>query len=163
MHPLAKFGAFCLLCGWALVVLLPIYWLFVTSFKTPYQVDKGPFYIPFVDFQPTLDAWHYILVELGNDTLRPYINTVIVGLSSATIALILGSTAAYALVRFPYNPRWGSSGCSSAASGSPWSPPRWVLHWPSPVPPRSESSSSWPRPSGGGSSGPSATATSRSG
>jgi multiple sugar transport system permease protein len=110
MHPLAKFGAFCLLCGWALVVLLPIYWLVVTSFKTPYQVDKGPFYIPFVDFQPTLDPWHYILVELGNDTLRPYINTVIVGLSSAVIALILGSTAAYALVRFQYNPRWGIIG-----------------------------------------------------
>ena len=56
----------------------------MTSFKTPYQVDKGPFYIPFVDFQPTLDAWRYILVELGNDTLRPYVNTVIVGLSSAS-------------------------------------------------------------------------------
>ena len=63
----------------------------MTSFKTPYQVDKGPFYIPFVDFAPTLDAWHYILVELGNDTLRPYVNTVIVGLSSSVIALILGS------------------------------------------------------------------------
>ena len=46
-------------------------------------MDKGPFYIPFVDFQPTLDAWHYILVELGNDTIRPYVNTVIVGLSSS--------------------------------------------------------------------------------
>ena len=85
-------------------MLFPIYWLVVTSFKTPYEVDKGPFYIPFVDFQPTLDAWHYILVELGNDTLRPYINTVIVGLSSAVIALILGSLAAYALVRFKYRP-----------------------------------------------------------
>ena len=110
MHPLAKVGAFALLCGWALVVLLPIYWLFVTSFKTPYQVDKGPFYIPFVDFQPTLDAWRYILVELGNDTLRPYVNTVIVGLSSATIALVLGSFAAYALVRFTYSPRFGIIG-----------------------------------------------------
>src|SRR4029077_637053 len=110
MHPLAKLGAFGLLCPWALVVLLPIYWLFVTSFKTPYQVDNGPFYIPFVDFQPTLDAWHYILVELGNDTLRPYINTVIVGLSSATIALLLGSTTAYALVRFTYSPRFGIIG-----------------------------------------------------
>ena len=39
-----------LLLGWTFVVLFPIYWLFVTSFKTPYQVDKGPFYIPFVDF-----------------------------------------------------------------------------------------------------------------
>jgi multiple sugar transport system permease protein len=110
MHPLAKAGAFALLCGWALVVLLPIYWLFVTSFKTPYQVDKGPFYVPFVDFQPTLDAWRYILVELGNDTLRPYLNTVIVGLSSATIALVLGSFAAYALVRFTYSPRLGIIG-----------------------------------------------------
>ena len=52
----------------------------MTSFKTPYEVDKGPFYIPFVDFQPTLDAWKYILFDLGNDTLRPYVNTVIVGL-----------------------------------------------------------------------------------
>ena len=64
-------------------MLFPIYWLIVTSFKTPYQVDKGPFYIPFVDFQPTLDAWRYILVELGNDTLRPYMNTVIVGFASS--------------------------------------------------------------------------------
>jgi len=110
MHPVAKLGAFSVLCGWALVVLLPIYWLAVTSLKTPYAVDKGPFYIPFVDFQPTLDAWRYILVELGNDTLRPYVNTVIVGLSSAVIALILGSTAAYALVRFTYRPRFGIVG-----------------------------------------------------
>jgi multiple sugar transport system permease protein len=106
----AKIFAFVLLVGWTVVVLFPIYWLFVTSFKTPYQVDKGPFYIPFVDFQPTLDAWHYILVDLGNDTIRPYINTVIVGLTSATIALAMGSFTAYALVRFTYRPRVGIIG-----------------------------------------------------
>jgi multiple sugar transport system permease protein len=91
-------------------VLFPLYWLAITSFKLPVQVDKGPFYLPFVDFQPSLDAWRYILVELGNDTLRPYVNTVIVGLSSATIALVLGSFAAYALVRFTYSPRLGIIG-----------------------------------------------------
>lgn len=101
----AKFAAFMALLAWAVVVLFPIYWLFVTSFKTPYQVDKGPFFIPFVDFQPTLDAWRYILIELGNDTLRPYINTVIVGLASASIALVMGAAAAYALVRFTYRPK----------------------------------------------------------
>jgi multiple sugar transport system permease protein len=106
----AKIVAFLLLVAWTVVVLFPIYWLFVTSFKTPYQVDKGPFYIPFVDFQPTLDAWHYILVDLGNDTIRPYINTVIVGLTSATIALAMGSLTAYALVRFTYRPRVGIIG-----------------------------------------------------
>ena len=106
----AKVGAFLLLLAWALVVLFPIYWLIVTSFKTPYDVDKGPFYVPFVDFQPTLDAWHYILVDLGNDTLRPYINTVIVGLTSSVIALAMGSLTAYALVRFSYRPKLGLIG-----------------------------------------------------
>jgi multiple sugar transport system permease protein len=110
LSPAAKCAAFALLLLWAFIVLFPIYWLFVTSFKTPYQVDKGPFYIPFVDFQPTLDAWRYILVELGNDTLRPYRNTVIVGLTSSIIALIVGSAAAYALVRFSYRPRVGVIG-----------------------------------------------------
>jgi multiple sugar transport system permease protein len=110
LSPPAKVGAFVLLVAWSLVVLFPIYWLVVTSFKTPYDVDKGPFYLPFVDFQPTLDAWRYILVELGNDTLRPYMNTVIVGLTSSTIALIMGSAAAYALVRFTYRPRIGIVG-----------------------------------------------------
>ena len=107
LSPPAKFGAFVVLLAWAVVVLFPIYWLFVTSFKTPYQVDKGPFFIPFVDFQPTLAAWRYILVELGNDTLRPYLNTVLVGLASSTIALVMGAAAAFALVRFTYRPRVG--------------------------------------------------------
>ena len=110
LRPPAKFVAFLMLLGWSVVVLFPIYWLVVTSFKTPYDVDKGPFYLPFVDFQPTLDAWRYILVELGNDTLRPYVNTVIVGLSSSVIALVMGSAAAYALVRFTYRARFGIIG-----------------------------------------------------
>ena len=64
---------------WALVVLFPLYWLLVTSFKLPVDVNTGPFYIPGVDFQPSLHAWRYILVgDLSNDTIRPYINTVIV-------------------------------------------------------------------------------------
>jgi multiple sugar transport system permease protein len=106
----AKATAFLLLLAWSAVVLFPIYWLVVTSFKTPYDVDRGPFYLPFVDFQPTLDAWRYILVELGNDTIRPYINTVVIGFASAVITLVLGATSAYALVRFTYRPRIGVIG-----------------------------------------------------
>jgi multiple sugar transport system permease protein len=98
ISPGAKVISYALLIGWSIVVLFPIYWLAVTSLKLPIQVDKGPFYIPFVDFQPTLAAWHNILIELGNDTLRPYVNTVIVGLT-------MGAAAAYALVRFDYRPR----------------------------------------------------------
>jgi len=107
ISPLAKVVSYVLLVGWSFVVLFPLYWLAVTSLKLPIQVDKGPFYVPFVDFQPTLAAWHNILVELGNDTLRPYANTVVVGLTSAVLALVMGSVAAYALVRFTYRPKIG--------------------------------------------------------
>jgi multiple sugar transport system permease protein len=118
-----------LLLLWSFIVLFPIYWLVVTSVKLQGQVDSGPFYLPFIDYTPHLDAWHYILVELGNDTLRPYLNTVIVGFTSAFLALVLGSAAAYALVRFTYRPRIGIIGLFiasvalvviAAGLGAPW-------------------------------------------
>jgi multiple sugar transport system permease protein len=101
--------AYLALVTWTLVVLLPLYWLVVTSLKLPIQVDDGPFYLPFVDFQPSLHAWDYILVgDLSNDTLRTYVNTLIVAPTSALLALLLGTAAAYALVRFDYRPRLGA-------------------------------------------------------
>jgi len=94
---------------WTVIVLLPLYWLVVTSLKIPIQVHEGPFYIPFVDFQPSLHAWDYVLLgDLSRDTLRTYINTVIVAPTSALLALLLGTAAAYALVRFDYRPRLGA-------------------------------------------------------
>jgi multiple sugar transport system permease protein len=95
--------------AWTFVVLLPLYWLVVTSLKLPIQVAQGPFYIPFVDFQPSLDAWYYILAgDLSNDTLRTYANTLVVAPISAMLALLFGTAAAYGLVRFEYRPRVGA-------------------------------------------------------
>jgi multiple sugar transport system permease protein len=102
--------AYAILLLWTFIVLFPLYWLAVTSLKLPIHVDSGPVYLPFVDFQPSLHAWQYIFVDLRNDTLRPYINTVVVGIASASLALLLGSAAAYALVRFSYRPRVGLIG-----------------------------------------------------
>ncbi len=110
LGPVSKAISYVLLVAWAFVVLFPLYWLAITSLKQPIDVDSGPVYLPGVDFTPTLDAWKYILVDLQSDTVRPYVNTVVVGLSSALIALILGSSAAYALVRFRYSPRVGVIG-----------------------------------------------------
>src|SRR6266536_1907512 len=107
LSPLGKLVAYLILGSWALVVLFPLYWLAITSFKLPIQVNKGPVYLPFVDFHPSLDAWHYIFVDLRDDTLRPYINSVVVAVGSSTLAMLLGSTAAYAHIRFPYRPRLG--------------------------------------------------------
>ncbi len=66
MSPAAKIVAYALLIFWSLIVLFPIYWVIITSFKTPAAVNQGPFYIPFVDFQPTLDAWRVQFTEDPN-------------------------------------------------------------------------------------------------
>jgi multiple sugar transport system permease protein len=105
--PVTMLVSYLLLGLWAFVVLFPLYWLIVTSFKLPIDVNNGPFYIPFVDFKPTLENWHYIFFDLANDTFRPYWNTIVVSLTSTALALSLGTTAAYALTRFTYRPRVG--------------------------------------------------------
>src|SRR5713226_4489002 len=103
--------SYALLVAWAVVVLFPLYWLAVTSLKTPLDVNNGPFYLPFRDFKPTLESWRYIFVDLGEDTFRPYLNTVVVGLTSTTITVLLGSMAAYGLVRMRYRVRLGAVAC----------------------------------------------------
>ncbi|MDQ2943642.1 MAG: carbohydrate ABC transporter permease [Candidatus Dormibacteraeota bacterium] len=107
--------SYLLLFAWAFVVLFPLYWLAVTALKTPLDVNSGPFYIPFRDFQPTLESWRYIFVDLGEDTFRPYLNTVVVGLTSTAITVLLGSMAAYGLVRMRYRVRLGAIASFAAA------------------------------------------------
>ena len=57
MAPVAKLFAYTFLLIWSLFVLFPIYWVIITSFKDAAAVNQGPYYIPFLDFQPNLDAW----------------------------------------------------------------------------------------------------------
>jgi multiple sugar transport system permease protein len=110
VSPRAKIVAYLILGFWTLIVLFPLYWLVITSFKQPIQVDTGPKYIPFVDFQPTLDPWRYIFGPLRNDTLRPYMNSVVVTALSSMFSLLIGSAAAFALSRFRYRPKIGLIG-----------------------------------------------------
>jgi len=58
------------LCGWAAVCLLPLYWLVATSLKGPLEIVAGPFYIPFLDYAPSLDAWRYILFDSNDNRKR---------------------------------------------------------------------------------------------
>ena len=98
--PAAQVITYALLLLWSLVVLVPLYWVLITSFKGAGEVDNGPFYIPFVDFTPSLDAWNFMLLE--NYTLGPYLNSVVVALVSTVLAVLIGSLAAYALVRIRF-------------------------------------------------------------
>jgi multiple sugar transport system permease protein len=98
--PLARILTYVLLALWSLVVLIPLYWVLITSFKGAGEVNDGPFYLPFVDFEPNLDAWRFMLVE--NNTSGPYLNSVVVALASTILAVLIGSLAAYALVRIRF-------------------------------------------------------------
>lgn len=69
MSPAAKVVAYTLLAVWSVFVLFPIYWVVITSFKDAAAVNQGPFYIPFVDFSPTLDAWRTQFTEDPNCTI----------------------------------------------------------------------------------------------
>jgi len=95
---------------WSIIALFPLYWLFITSFKTPAAVNNGPFYLPFVDYQPVLDTWIDLLITQQNFVLRPYLNTFVVAGTGAFLALIIGSSASYALSRFTYQPKLGMIG-----------------------------------------------------
>ena len=108
MALLPKLATYAVLALWTLVVLFPLYWIVITSFKLPIDVSTGPFYLPFIDYQPSMHAWNYLFVEQGSDTLRPYLNSLIIASVSTVLSVIVGAMAAYALTRITYKPSIGS-------------------------------------------------------
>ena len=98
--PRALVALACLL--WAIITLFPLYWVMITAFKAPTGVVAGPTYLPFIDFQPTLQAWRDILAGIRGEFFHTTLNSTIVSLSAATIATATGAMAAYALVRFTF-------------------------------------------------------------
>jgi multiple sugar transport system permease protein len=92
-----------LLFLWTIVCLFPIYWVIITSFKRPIAVFQGPKYFPWVDFEPTLNAWKFLLTGPTSAAVyRSWINSAILAITSAAIAVMIGAMAGYALTRFRY-------------------------------------------------------------
>jgi multiple sugar transport system permease protein len=80
-------------------VLFPFYWAFLNSIKTPDETFQ-PTWIPFLQFQPTLEHWRS---QLATPEIRhALLNSTIISIGAATIALLLGTLAAYALARFRF-------------------------------------------------------------
>lgn len=93
---------------WLIFTLFPLYWVAITSLKSPVDVVGGPTYLPFVDFQPTLKAWRELFSGERGEFYGTFWSSTIVGLSSSLVATLVGSMAAYALVRFPFRVRLAS-------------------------------------------------------
>lgn len=108
MAPGTAAAVYVLLAVWTLVVLFPIYWVLITSFKLPLDVASGPFFLPWVDFTPSLHAWEELFIADWEDTLKAYGNSILIALASTVLSVLIGSMAAYALARVQYRPKLGS-------------------------------------------------------
>ncbi len=82
---------------WALIVVLPMLWTLMTSFKTTSQIFASPFSLPTsLNLQNYTGAW--TTAGIGDY----FVNTVIVVGSALIIVMILGSMCAYVLARFQF-------------------------------------------------------------
>ncbi|MDE0461363.1 MAG: carbohydrate ABC transporter permease, partial [Caldilineaceae bacterium] len=99
---LGRIIAYVILVGWTFVVGIPTYWLFITAFKRPEAINRGATYFPWIDFQPSLLAFYDVFVIQGLANSRPFVNSVVVALATATISTVIGGAGGYALARFPF-------------------------------------------------------------
>ena len=95
---------------WAFLCLFPIFWTVTTSFKTAVNVTQGHL-IPWIDFIPkwiglrSLGLSPETIFEIStvrDEFLKRFVNSAITSVSASTLAVILGSLAAYGLSRFDY-------------------------------------------------------------
>ena len=79
---------------WLLIVLVPIYWIVITSFKTQSNYSlTNPLAPPSA---PTLDNYRFVIEA---DFVRYFVNSVIVTLGAVGPAVLVSFMAAYAIVR----------------------------------------------------------------
>jgi len=93
---------YAMLLTWSLVCIVPLYWVAITAFKDVSIIDKPPTYVPFLDFTPSLDAWRFILLDANENLALRAVNSVIVGVFSTFITLLLGGMAVYGMTRFTH-------------------------------------------------------------
>jgi N-acetylglucosamine transport system permease protein len=82
---------------WSLVVVLPLLWTLMTSFKTTSQIFSSPFTLPTsLNFVNYVNAW--TTAGIGS----AFLNTVIVVGSALALVMILGAMCSYVLARFTF-------------------------------------------------------------
>ena len=107
---LGRMLVYAALLVWAFVCLFPIYWTVTTSFKSAVDVTQGHL-VPWLDFVPDWRGWRAL--GLSPDTIgqmstareefvKRITNSVVASLGASTLAIVLGSLAAYGLSRFSY-------------------------------------------------------------
>ncbi len=84
-----------LACLLVIIFVFPVYWLFSISFKTPDEI----FAFPPVWYPKSIQFSNYMVLFKDGDA-KTVLNSLILATASTFIAMILGTIAAYSLVRF---------------------------------------------------------------
>ena len=90
---------------WSIFIIAPFLWALSTSFKDFNSVTGGATYIPWIDFEPTLEGWRVLLrspAQGGVNIVEPYLNSIFVTCMASFVSIVLGTLAAYALSRFTF-------------------------------------------------------------
>ena len=83
------------LAVWAIVVILPMLWTLLGSFKTTKEIFKSPFGLPANwNFDNYVNAW------VKNNFGPMFLNTIIVVGCALVLVMLLGAMCAYVLARF---------------------------------------------------------------
>jgi raffinose/stachyose/melibiose transport system permease protein len=85
---------------WLVIVMVPIYWLVITSFKSQSSYFVTNTFAPPSD--PTLENYKTVI---DNDFVRYFLNSVVVSVGAVVPAVAVSFMAAYAVVRGAGN-RW---------------------------------------------------------
>jgi multiple sugar transport system permease protein len=82
-------------CLLVIIFVFPVYWLFIISFKTPDEI----FAFPPVWYPESIQFSNYFVLFKDGDA-KTVLNSLILATISTVFAMILGTIAAYSLVRF---------------------------------------------------------------
>ena len=83
------------------VILYPFAWAFITSFKTQREALQ-PSWIPWGQFQPTMENWDAELGIGGREALDALKNSAIISLGAMTLATAIGTLTGFGLARYRF-------------------------------------------------------------
>ena len=96
----ARFFIYVLLVAAGVFTIIPFLWAAINSIKTLTETFQLGAFIPFLQFQPTLDSWREVLSD--PQTKNAFISSCVVSAGTTIFSLVLGVPAAYALARFEF-------------------------------------------------------------
>ncbi len=83
----------------AVVVVFPVLWVVAAGFRTQISLLMGDF-----AFTPVLMNFEEVLFSKTSDFLLNYRNSILVGVASTALCLVIGTSAAWSLYRMRWHP-----------------------------------------------------------